>query len=54
MLRSNLCDYRNAYIVVKGTICVRGTNDANERKKKLTFENNASFRSCISKTITCL
>ena len=49
MLRSNLCDYSDGYIVAKGRISVRGTNDANKRNKKLTFKNNASFRSCISK-----
>ena len=38
-----------AYIVVKGTITVEGTNDANKRNKKLTFKNNSSFRLCISK-----
>ena len=49
MLRSKLCDYSDAYIVKKGRISVRGTNDANKRNKKLTFKNNAPFRSCISK-----
>ena len=49
MLRSDLCHYSDAYIVVKGRISVRGTNDANKRNKKLTFKNNAPFRSCISK-----
>ena len=49
MLRSDLCDDSDAYIVVKGRISVRGTNDANKRNKKLTFENNALFRSCILK-----
>ena len=49
MLRSDLCDDSDAYIVVKGRISVRGTNDANKRNKKLTFKNNAPFRSCISK-----
>ena len=34
---------------MKGRISVRGTNDANKRNKKLTFKNNAPFRSCISK-----
>ena len=34
---------------IKGRISVRGTNDANKRNKKLTFKNNATFRSCISK-----
>ena len=49
MLRSKLCDYSDAYIVVKERISVRGINDANKRNKKLTFKNNAPFRSCISK-----
>ena len=54
MLRSNLCDYSNVYIVVKGRINARGTNDANKRNKKLTCKNNVPFRSCISKSITHL
>ena len=33
----------------KKRISVTGTNDANKRNKKLTFKNNAPFRSCISK-----
>ena len=37
------------YIVVKGRISVTGNNAANRRNKKLTFKNNASFRSCTSK-----
>ena len=49
MLRSDLCDQSNACIILKGTITVEGTNDANKRNKKLTFKNNAPFRSCISK-----
>ena len=49
MLRSDLCDYNDAYIVVKRRISVGGTNDANKRNRKLTFKNNAPFRSCISK-----
>ena len=49
MLRSHLCDYSDAFIVVKGRVSVRGTNDNNRRNKKLTFKNNAPFRSCISK-----
>ena len=28
---------------------VRGTNDANRINKKITFKNNALFRSCLSK-----
>ena len=48
MLRWDLCDYSDAYIVVKGTITVEGDNNANKRNKKLTFKNSAPFRSCIS------
>ena len=48
MLRSYLCDYRDAYIVVKGR-SVTGTNAANRRNKKLTFKNNAPFKCSISK-----
>ena len=48
MLRSDLCDYNDAYIVVKGTITV--TNPTNNvYEKKLAFRNNAPFTSCISK-----
>ena len=49
MLRSSLCDQSDAYIVVQGTITVEGTNNANARNKNPAFENNAPFRSCISK-----
>ena len=49
MLRSDLYDYSDAYIVVKGTITVTGTNNDNKRNKKLLFKNNAPFGSCISK-----
>ena len=36
MLRSDLCDYSDVYIVVKGTITVEGTNDAQKRNETLT------------------
>ena len=49
MLQSNLCDYSNAYTVVKGRISVRGNNNANTRNKQLIFKNSTPFRSCISK-----
>ena len=49
MLRSDLCHYRDAYIVVKGRVTVEGDNDDKTRNKKLIFKNNAPFRSCISK-----
>ena len=46
MLRSNLCDYNDAYIVARGRITVEGTNPASTRNKKLTFRNIAPFRPC--------
>ena len=48
MLRSDLCDYSDAYIVVKGTITVVRPNNA-KRNKAVTFKNNAPFINCISK-----
>ena len=33
MQRSNLCDYSDAYIIVKGRLSVKGTNNANKRKR---------------------
>ena len=49
ILRSNLCDYSDAYVVVKGITTAKGTNNVNRRNKKLTFKNDAAFRLCISK-----
>ena len=55
MLRSSLCDYANAYILVKGTITIAGGgNDdaikpADERGKGVTFKNCAPFTKCISR-----
>ena len=48
MLRSDLCDYSDAYIVVKGDIIVTNPNDA-KRTKSVAFKNNAPFINCISK-----
>ena len=50
MLRSDLCDFNNAYIVVKVDITLEGDNDANKRNKNLSFKNNAPFINCISRT----
>ena len=53
MLRSNLCDYSDAYILVKGTITVTapGANDGannirDEKNRPLILKNNAPFVSC--------
>ena len=48
MLRSDLCDYSDAYIVVKGTIAVTNP-DNDEYDKELNLKNNAPFVSCILK-----
>ena len=47
MLRSDLFDYSDAYIVIKGTITVEGDNDAKTENEKLIFKNNAPFWSRI-------
>ena len=49
MLRSDLCDFSDAYIVVEGDITLKGDNDANKRNKNLAFKNNAPFINCILK-----
>ena len=52
MLRSGLCDFSDAYIVVKGTITltkVAGRSFTDIRNRFLIFKNNAPFINCISK-----
>ena len=51
MLRSDLCDYSDAYTVVKGTIdiLVAAANEKDKAQKAVAFKNNPQFRSCISK-----
>ena len=41
-LKSNLCDYSDAYILVTGNITVVGPND----NTKVAFKNCAPFRKC--------
>ena len=54
MLKSSLCDYSDAYILVKGTITIngRGADDAarpaDERDEGVSFKNCAPFINCIS------
>ena len=54
-LRSNLCDYADAYILVKGTITITGAGDddaakrLDERNKGVIFKNCAPFTKCISR-----
>ena len=55
MLRSSLCDYSDAYVLVNGTITITGVgNDgamrqADERDKGATFKNCAPFTKWISR-----
>ena len=52
MLKSSLCDYSDAYILVQGTISVNNTAAAgaavNNNNKKVIFKNCAPFTNCIS------
>ena len=55
MLKSSLCDYNNAYILVKGKITITGHGDdaaarqTDKRNKDVGFKNCAPFTDCISK-----
>ena len=54
MLRSTLCDYSDAYVLVKGKVTITGAGDdaearqADERDKGVAFKNCAPFTNCIS------
>ena len=52
MLKSSLCDYSDAYILLKGAITVNNTAaadaDANNTNEKVIFKNCAPFTTCIS------
>ena len=48
MLRSDLCNFSDVYIVLKGDITVTNPDNA-KRNKAATFKNNATFINCISK-----
>ena len=56
MLRSSLCDYADAYILVNGRITITGAGDygaarrADEKDKGVTFKNCAPFTKYISRT----
>ena len=56
MLRSNLCDYSDAYILVKGTITVTApgvnnnvNNIRDKRNRPVILKNNTPFVSCITR-----
>ena len=45
MIRSDLCDYSNVYIVVKRTVDLLAAMNANMLRKNVAFKNNAPVRS---------
>ena len=47
MLRSDLYDYSDAYIVATGNITVVNENNNDNYNRKLAFENNAPLTACI-------
>ena len=53
MIKSNLCDYSDRYILVKGTISVPNTAAqgavANNTNKKVIFKNCAQIPGCMFK-----
>ena len=51
LLRSSLCDYSDADILVKGNISVNNTaaSAANNTNKTVIFKNCAPFTNCVSK-----
>ena len=55
MLRNNLCDYADAYILAKGTITITGAGadvaarQADETDKGVIFRNCVPFTKCISR-----
>ena len=53
MIRSNVCDYNDADICVKGTITVLNTTAAcaavNNTNRKVVFNNCAPFTDCTTK-----
>ena len=56
MLRSNLCNYSDAYIVTKGTIdlLAAAANENDKAQKNVAYKTNSPFRLCISKTNSTL
>ena len=49
MLRSDLCNVSDAYLVMEGDITLKGENDVNKQNKSLVFKNNAPFINGILK-----
>ena len=54
ILKSSLCDYSDAYVLVKGTITIEGAGadaaarQADEKNKGVAFKNCVPFINCMS------
>ena len=49
MLRSDLCDYADVYILIKGIITVAGNAPRDRQDRPVILKNNAPFISCITR-----
>ena len=49
MLRSDLCDYADAYILIEGIIIVGGNAPRDRQNRPVILKNNAPFISCITR-----
>ena len=49
MLRSDLCDYSDAYIFIEGTSTVTGNHPRDRQNRPLILKNNAPFIPCITR-----
>ena len=49
MLRSDLCDYSDAYILINGIITVAGNHPRDRQNRPVILKNNAPFVSCITR-----
>ena len=49
MLRSDLCDYSDAYILIKGTITVARNAPRDRQNRPVILKDNAPFISCITR-----
>ena len=49
MLQSDLYDYSDAYILIKGKITVAGNHPRDRQNRPVILKNNAPFISCITR-----
>ena len=49
MLQSDMCNYSDVYVAVKGIITVTGAYNRDRRNRSFVLKSNAPFISCISK-----